>query len=82
MAKVMLTTADNPYNPFTQFDQWYVFDTQKGYDTCSIIARVSRNADELSDADQDIAIEEAINELLFFNIPGNYKKVRKDENIA
>lgn len=35
--------------------------TLKGYDTCSIIARVSRNADELSDADQDIAIE-AINE--------------------
>ena len=64
MANVMLTTIDNPYNPFTQFDRWYVFDCQMGYDTCAILARISRNSDELSEADQEIAIEEAINEML------------------
>ena len=75
MANVMLTTIDNPYNPFTQFDRWYVFDCQMGYDTCAILARISRNSDELSEADQEIAIEEAINEMLFFNVSGKHKKV-------
>jgi hypothetical protein len=78
MADVMLTTIDNPYNPFTQFDRWYVFDCQRGYDTCAILARISRNSDELSETDQEIAIEEAINEMLFFNVSGKHKKVYRN----
>ena len=31
----MLTTSDNPYNPFTQFDEWQMFDSLQGYNTCS-----------------------------------------------
>ena len=81
MANVMLTTIDNPYNPFTEFDRWYVFDTTKGYGTCSLIARISTNADELSDADQDLAIEDAIDRIVFLNATGMYKKVRKDEDV-
>ena len=78
MADVMLTTIDNPHDPFTQFDRWYVFDCQSGYDTCAILARISRNSDELSEADQEIAIEEAINEMLFFNVSGKHKKVYRN----
>ena len=26
MANVMLTTLSNPFNPFTQFDEWYDYD--------------------------------------------------------
>lgn len=81
MANVMLTTIDNPYNPFTQFDRWYVFDCQMGYDTCAILARISRNSDELSEADQEIAIEEAVNEMLFFNVSGKHKKDKWKKNI-
>ncbi len=44
----MLTTEDNPYNPFTNFDEWYAFDTQKGYNTCGYLARVSFTSSELS----------------------------------
>ncbi len=75
MADVMLTTIDNPYNPFTQFDRWYVFDCQKGYDTCAILARISRNSDELSEADQEIAIEEATSEKPVFNASVKNNKV-------
>ncbi len=45
----MLTTSDNPYNPFTQWDEWNVFDMEKGYNTCSYLARIAAVSDELSD---------------------------------
>lgn len=35
-----LTTADNPYCPFEQFDQWYQYDTTHGYNTCGLVARL------------------------------------------
>ena len=31
---VAITTFDNPFNPFTQFTEWLLFDKEKGYTTC------------------------------------------------
>lgn len=76
---VFLTTLDNPFNPFEQFDQWYAFDTQKGYNTCNYLARIARSSDELSDADEDRVIEEAIDEIVEINVLGIYKKVKKSD---
>lgn len=74
----MLTTLDNPYNPFTQFEEWYAFDTQKGYHTCSYLARITKSSDELSEADEALAIESAMDEIVSFNVTGLYKKVAMD----
>jgi hypothetical protein len=74
----MLTTLDNPYNPFTQFDEWYAFDESEQYCTCEYLARVAKSSPELSDVDQDIAIDLAMNEILQFNLTGNYIKVTKE----
>lgn len=76
---VFLTTLDNPFNPFEQFDQWYAFDTQKGYNTCNYLARIAKSSDELSDADEDRIVEEAIDEIVEFNVLGIYKKVKKSD---
>ena len=73
--EVMLTTVDNPFNPFTQFDEWQRFDEEKGYFTCEYLARIARTSDELSEADEDIAIHSAIDEIVKMNILGIYKKV-------
>lgn len=73
----MLTTTDNPYNPFTQFDEWYAFDEQKGYHTMEYLARLVFSSDELSEADQDLAIEQAIDEIVELNLLGIYKKVQE-----
>lgn len=71
----MLTTIDNPFDPFTQFEEWYAFDTDNGYNTCAYLARVTKSSDELSDEDESIAIQLAIDEIVELNILGIYKKV-------
>lgn len=71
----MLTTVDNPYDPFTQYDEWYEFDAASGYHTPSLLARVVQTSDELSEADQSVAIEQAIDEIVSENISGVHRKV-------
>lgn len=72
---VYLTTTDNPYDPKTQFDQWYSFDVSKGYNSCAYLARIAKTSDGLSDSLNDSEIERAIDEIVHFNLTGNYKKV-------
>ena len=71
----MLTTIDNPFNPFTQFDQWYRYDVDSGYNTCSFIARLARTSDELSEEDEELEINRTLKEITSFNILGIYKIV-------
>lgn len=70
-----ITTVDNPYNPFKQFDDWYAYDEGKGYGTCALLARITKSSDDLSDEDQELAIDEAIDEIVKENILGVYKKI-------
>lgn len=72
----MLTTVDNPYDPFTQFDEWYAYDESKGYHTTSLLARITRTSHELSEPDQSLAIEQAIDEIVFENVSGMHRKVQ------
>lgn len=74
----MLTTIDNPYNPFTQFDDWLAYDTQKGYNTCGYLDRIAHSSHELSDEDNNLEIARAIDEIVSLNINGLYTKVTKD----
>ena len=71
----MLTTTDNPYNPFTQFDDWLAFDEQMGYHTCSYLARVAPEANDLLPKDQASAIEAAMDSIVELNVLGIYIKV-------
>jgi len=71
----MLTTIDNPYNPFTDWSEWFAFDQEKKHYTPALLARVTRTSDELSEADQDLALDQAIDEIIRENVDGIYKKV-------
>ena len=71
MASFLLTTLDNPYNPWTDWDSWYNYDTIKGYDTCGQLARIAPPSldslpEEYTDSLRDIAIDSLID--LFPNI--------------
>lgn len=74
MQKHMLTTIDNPYNPQTQFDDWFAFDEQKGYHTCSYLARIAKTSSKLSDEENDYEIETAIDEIVRMNPLGVHIK--------
>ncbi|QFG13696.1 hypothetical protein PBI_SHEPARD_92 [Arthrobacter phage Shepard] len=69
---VMITTTDNPFSPFTEWDEWKKWDEAAGYYTCEYLARVTRSSDELSLSDQELAIEQAIDEIAEHNITGTY----------
>jgi len=74
----MVTTTDNPFDPFTQFDEWRRWDEDAGYHTLPYLARITRTSDELSLADQDAAVEWAIDEIVNENINGMYEKVTSE----
>ena len=73
----MLTTVDNPFDPFTQWNEWLAYDTKLGYDTPGILARLTVNSNDLSEPDQAVAIQNAIDEIITENVSGMWRKVSK-----
>lgn len=76
---VLLTTIDNPYNPHTQWDEWFAWDSMSGYNTPSYLARIVVTSHELSDAEQDQAIYQAMKEIVEMNINGVYVLIGKND---
>lgn len=74
----MLTTFDNPYDPFEQFTSWNLFDVEKGYNTCSYLGRIVRLSDELSEQEESEEIERAIDEIIKYDYANIYKKVTRE----
>ncbi len=68
MMNVALTTSDNPYSPFTEWDQWYQFDESHGYHSCSLLARVARDSIGLPPSENDLIVEQAI-DLIVRHLP-------------
>ena len=61
---VRVTTADNPFNPFTEWDEWYFYDLSKGYSTCERLDRLSNTTSQLSDELNNEELEQAIDQLV------------------
>ena len=76
--EVMLTTFDNPYDPFDDFVQWFMFDIEQGYYTCSRLARIARSSEEFSIAEDKAETERAIDEIIDYDFLNIYKKVTRN----
>jgi len=74
----MLTTVDNPFDPFDQFNEWLAYDTRLGYDTAGMLARIAKVSNDLSEPDQALAIQQAIDEIVTENVSGMWRKVSKN----
>ena len=70
-----ITTIDNPFDPFTQFTSWLLFDVEKGYNTCNYLGRIAHFTDDMSQKEIDEENERAIDEIVMQNPLGIYKKV-------
>lgn len=79
MAEYMLSTFDNPFNPFDDFDSWFQYDSDKGYNSCSYLARIARTSDQLSDEENSQEIERAIDEIIKYDFMNIYTKVKGEE---
>ena len=75
----MLTTVDNPYDPFTEYKQWLQFDEAAGYYTNGLLARFVSLSNELSDADYNQAIEDGMQEVVELNPLGVHRLVEMGE---
>lgn len=81
MNKCALTTFDNPFDPFDQFDSWYIYDVDHGYCSCAYLDRIARTSDQLSEEENNKEIERAIDEIIRYDFRNIYKKVvRRDDD--
>lgn len=82
VSKLALTTIDNPYDPFTQFNQWFLFDVGKGYNSCGYLGRIARTSDQLTDEENDEEVERAIDEIIRYDFLNIYRKVKNKAYIT
>ena len=75
--ETMLTTFDNPFDPFDEFISWFLFDVEKGYNTCSKLARIAQSSDEMSTIEDKRETERAIDEIINYDFLNIYKKVTR-----
>ena len=79
MARIVaLTTHDNPYCPFDDFEKWFMYDNDHGYGSCAYLARVARTSDALTPDENTKVLEEAIDDIIRLDFSGIYKKVTKE----
>ena len=71
----MLSTIDNPFNPFDDFRSWFQFDIEKGYNSCSLLARIAQFEDDFSDEESNSEIERAIDQIIDNDFLGIYIKI-------
>ena len=76
--EIMLTTFDNPFDPFDEFVPWFLFDVEKGYNTCSRLARIAHSFEGMSTIEDKRETERAIDEIIKYDFLNIYKKVTRD----
>lgn len=79
LVEYMLTTIDNPYDPFTQYDEWEAYDKSMGYYTSEYLARIVNTSFDLGPEEICQNINAAIDEILKLNVLGIYRKVKKGD---
>lgn len=76
--EVMLTTFDNPYDPFEQFTLWMMFDKEKGYNTCERLMRLANITEDMSQIEIDAEVDRAMDRLIELDFTNTFKKCFKN----
>lgn len=73
----MLTTVDNPYNPFENFEDWYRYDRDHGHYCCERLAEVVGDLKDSNEVEEIKITESAINYIVANDVLGKYTKVQR-----
>lgn len=74
---VSITTIDNPYDQFKDFNNWFLFDIEKGYYTSSMLARLIKRSDDMTEKEETEEIERAVDRMIALDPLDIYIKVTK-----
>lgn len=77
----MLSTIDNPFNPFDDFTSWFMYDIEHGYNCCGYLARVINETDDMTEREKNAETERAIDEIITFNPNPIFIKVQRKVNL-
>lgn len=75
----MLTTLDNPFDPFDDFTSWYMFDCEKGHNTSSRLARVANIDSEMTQKEVDDEMDRAMDLIVKYDLEEKYIKVQEKQ---
>lgn len=78
MVRCFLTTVDNPYDPYEQFEQWYRFDNDHGYNSSGLLMRLAETSPQFTDNENAYEIEKAIDKIVAADPRNIYKKIKMD----
>ena len=79
MKEYVLTTVDNPFDPFRQFDEWFSYDLQLGYNTCSLLALFSHTSNDWNEEDNEEELNRAMDEIVNLFNGKIFIKVSKED---
>lgn len=77
----MLTTIDNPWSPFTHYEEWKKYDLMCGhntYETLAVLGNFGLHFKELSSEDFSKLVDATIDRLIDTDPSGKWIKVWKD----
>lgn len=79
-----LTTKDNPYDPFDDFDNWYAYDMNQSLhpdyvNSCALLARFSNYSDSLSEPENEMLARDAIERIIACDMLDVYRMVQRED---
>lgn len=75
-----LSAVDNPFDYFTQFNDWNLYEKEKGSDSCETLARIAKVTDDMTQQEIDEEIERAVDEIIKYDFLNMYKKVYRSDS--
>ena len=75
----MLTTIDNPFDPYDDFTSWYMFDCEKGHNTSSRIARLADLDSEMTEKEIDDEMDRVMDFIVLHDLEDKYIKVHEKQ---
>lgn len=83
----MLTTVDNPINPYDDYESWYFWDQAHQYFCPQYLARVYTRLTRGKDYSDNPKMfnffnEKAIDEILKFDFAGIYRRINEGDKVS